>query len=330
MSVRARVRLCHLALLAGTLVAWSSATAECLFNLAQTPYHATTTSPQKTAAGSTSHFRTNVDLVLLNVTVLDRRQRAVSDLKAESFKVTEDKRLQAIRFFSTEDEPIALSIVLDASASMASQLEQAKNATRQLIANSNPQDEVHVIVVGDTPRIAVNSSESLDRFRDAMELIQADGQTALWDAMVLGVNELRRSTFQRKAMIVISDGGDNHSRASESELKSILEEADVEVYAIAMFNPYSTRKEEKMGPLQLDEMTSVTGGRVLSVHDEPGIIAAATQISHEMRDQYVIGYYPNSPTQRAKWYRIKIEITGLPTHEKFHLYARKGYYRSAE
>jgi Ca-activated chloride channel family protein len=115
-----------------------------------------------------------------------------------------------------------------------------------------------------------------------VDALQPDGFTALWDGMYLGITELKRSHYQRKAMVVISDGGDNHSRYTESELKSLLKEADVEVYAIGMFDKYAKRIEERIGPIQFDEVMSVTGGRVFSVHDSVELSRAVTQISHEL------------------------------------------------
>jgi Ca-activated chloride channel family protein len=143
--------------------------------------------------------------------------------------------------------------------------------------------------------------------------------------MYLGVKELKNSRYPRKAMVVISDGGDNHSRYTESELRSLLQEADVEVYAIGMFDRFATRLEEKRGPLQLEEVTSVTGGRVFSAHDAVELSRAATQISRELRNQYVLGYYPSNRRRDGKWRRLKVHLAGSASAASFRLYARKGY-----
>jgi Ca-activated chloride channel homolog len=163
-----------------------------------------------------------------------------------------------------------------------------------------------------------------------VDTLQPDGATALWDGMYLGIKELKNSRYQRKAMVVISDGGDNHSRYTESELRSLLKEADVEVYAIGMFDRYATRLEEKKGPLQLDEVTSVTGGRVLSVHDSVELSRAVTQISHELRNQYVLGYYPSKRSRDGQWRRLKVHLVGSVSQASFRLYAKKGYYAPTE
>jgi len=280
---------------------------------------------------STQHvLRTNVDLVLVNVTVLDQAGRAVTGLEPTNFAVVDDKNPQVVRYLSKVDEPISLVVVLDASASMAPKLQEARKAFTELVNTSNPQDDFALIVIGDTPRVALHFDDSASDIQMAVDALQPDGATALWDGMYLGIKELKNSRYQRKAMVVISDGGDNHSRYTESELKSLLEEADAEVYAIGMFDRYATRLEEKKGPLQLDEVTSVTGGRVFSAHDSAELSRAATQISHELRNQYVLGYYPSNRTRDGKWRKVKIRLAGPASQASYRLYAKKGYYAPTE
>lgn len=187
-----------------------------------------------------------------------------------------------------------------------------------------------MIIVRDEPWVAFYFDDSTSEIQGTVDAIQPDGSTALWDAMYLGIKELKNSHYQRKAMVVISDGGDNHSRYTESQLKALLKEADVEVYAIGLFDKYATRIEERKGPLELDEVTSVTGGRVFSVHDTVELSRAATQISHELRNQYVLGYYPSDHSRDGKWRKLKIRLTGSASQAKVRLYARKGYYAPTE
>ena len=275
-------------------------------------------------------LRANVDLVLVNVTVLDHANRAVTGLEATNFSVLDDKNPQMVRYLSNVDEPISLVVVLDASASMAPKIQEARKAFTELINTSNPQDDFGLIAVNDKPRVALHFDDPASVIQGAVDALQPDGYTALWDGLYLGIKELKNAHYQRRAMVVISDGGDNHSRYTESELKSLLEEADVEVYAIGMFDRYAQRPEEKKGPLQLDEVTSVTGGRVLSAHDSVELSRAVTQISYELRNQYVLGYYPSNRSRDGKWRRLKIRLTGSASQTKFRLYAKKGYYAPTE
>jgi len=274
--------------------------------------------------------RANVDLVLVNVTVLDQAGRSVKGLAATNFAVTDERNRQTVKYLSQEDEPISLVVVLDASASMAARIQEERNALSSLIKTSNPQDDFALIVVSDKPRVALHFDDSADDIATVSNTLQPDGATALWDGMYLGMHELKAAHHQRKAMVVISDGGDNHSRYTESELRSVLKEADAEVYAIGLFDRYATRIEEKKGPLQLDEVTSVTGGRVISVHDAAELSRAVTQISYELRNQYVLGYYPSDRSRDGKWRKLNIRLAGSASQTRLRLYARKGYYAPTE
>jgi Ca-activated chloride channel family protein len=274
--------------------------------------------------------RTNVDLILVNVTVLDHAGRSVTGLEPTSFAVLDDKNPQVVSYVSNVDEPISLVVVLDASASMASKLQEARKAFTELVNTSNPQDDFGLIIIGDKPRTVLHFHDSASDIQRTIDVLQPDGATALWDGMYLGINELKNSRYQRKAMVVISDGGDNHSRYTRSDLKSLLKEADVEAYAIGMFDPYAFRLEEKKGPLQLDEVTSVSGGRVFSVHNSVELSRAVTQISRELRNQYVLGYYPSHRSRDGKWRRLKVQLAGSASQAGFRLYAKKGYYAPTE
>ena len=170
---------------------------------------------------STQHIiRANVDLVLASVTVLDHSDRAVTGLDSANFTVLDDKNPQIVRYLSNVDEPISLVVVLDASASMAVKIQEARKALTELINSSNPQDDFSLVVVQNEPRLAFHPDDSTTEIDRTMAAIQPDGFTALWDGMYLGIKELQNARYRRKAMVVISDGGDNHSKYTQSQLKS--------------------------------------------------------------------------------------------------------------
>lgn len=282
-------------------------------------------------SGPTQHvLRSNVDLVLVDVTVLDRASRAVTGLGPTNFQVLDDKSPQVVRYLANVDEPISLVVVLDASASMTRKLKEERKAFTELVNTSNPQDEFGLVVVSDKPQVALHLDDSISEIQAVVDALHTEGATALWDGMYLGIQELKKAHYQRRAMVVISDGGDNHSRYTESELKSLLEEADVEMYAIGIFDSFVHTFEEKLGPSQLDELASVTGGRLFSLRDVRDLSRAATQISHELRNQYVLGYYPSNRQRDGKWRKLKVQLAGSASQSSFRLYAKKGYYAPTE
>ena len=275
-------------------------------------------------------FRSNVDLVLVNVTVLDHSNRAITGLRLTDFSLLEDKHPQPVQYFASTDQPLSLAIVLDASASMAPRIDQMRRAVIDLVRTANPLDDISLVIVGDKPQAVFHFGDPIDTLESRLEALHPDGQTALWDAMFLSVEEMERARYQRRAMIVISDGGDNQSRYTESELKSLLAEADVEVYALGMFDRFPRRNEERNGPRNLDELTSTSGGRLLSVHDASELTRSVTQINDELRNQYILGYLPTNHTHDGHWRKLKVSLNGNNQQGKFQLCSKKGYYASSQ
>jgi Ca-activated chloride channel family protein len=156
--------------------------------------------------------------------------------------------------------------------------------------------------------------------------MQPKGRTALMDAIYMGLHEMRKAHHEKKALLIISDGGDNHSRYTESEIKSMVKEADVQIYGIGIFDSAPTTPEERSGPITLSEITDVTGGRTFTIDNPNELADVATKIGIELRNQYVLGYRPTRPGRDGKWRKIKVKLNppkGLPP---LHVYAKTGYY----
>jgi Ca-activated chloride channel family protein len=274
-------------------------------------------------------LKTSVDLVLINVTVTDSHDRLIHDLKANDFSLVDGKEPQRIRYFSSEDAPISVAVILDTSGSMGNKIDQVCSAAIEFFRSSNPQDEFAVVSFADKPRLLAHFTDPLEDIESVLRPIQPGGPTALWDAMYVGLNAMRTARYGKKALLVISDGGDNYSHYTQSEIKSVLREADVQVYAIGIFESSPKTPEEKSGRWALDEVTGATGGRLFVAHDSNDLQRAVRQINDELRTHYVLGYVPDKSTRDGKWHKIKVAMNATKSR-KLRIYAKKGYYSPVE
>jgi Ca-activated chloride channel family protein len=284
-------------------------------------------------AANQSHisvFRARADLVLVPVTVTDQLGRLVTGLDKDSFQVYEGKEKQAIQTVSSEDSPVSLGILFDTSGSMIDKIERAREAVGELLATANPQDDVFLITFADTAELAANFTTSVEDIQSQLLSRQPQGSTALLDAIYFGISEMRQAKYARKALLIISDGGDNHSRYRERDIRSAVREADVLVYAIGIYDRDITTMEEQMGPALLSEVSEETGGQMFTVDNPKDMAGIAAKISLELRNQYVLGYQPVSPKYDGKWHKIKVKLSlpkGLPRCD---LHAKHGYYAPSE
>jgi Ca-activated chloride channel family protein len=271
----------------------------------------------------------DVNLVVVNVTVTDPYDRIVTGLDQNNFQVFDEKVEQKIEAFSTEDTPISVGLVFDTSGSMGDKIQKSKEAALQFFKTSNPQDEFMLIGFSDRPNLITGFTSKFENLQDRMLFVKSGGRTALLDAIYLGLSEMKKATTNRKALLVISDGGDNHSRYTEADIRKAVKESDVEIYAVGIFEPLASRSrtpEEASGPSLLAELSEVSGGRMFSVEDPGELPDIAEKISIELRNQYVIGYRPSNLVRDGRWRRIKVKLNpprGLPPLQ---VYARTGYY----
>ncbi len=275
-------------------------------------------------------LKVDVSLVLVPVTITDPMNRLVTGLDKENFSVFEGKDEQVIRHFSSEDAPISLGVVFDMSGSMSTKIERAREAVVEFFKTANPQDEFFMIAFADKPEQVSDFTQSVDDIQGKLVYTIPKGRTALLDAIYLGVNKMRQAKYPKKALLIISDGGDNHSRYTESEIKSQVKEADVLIYAIGIYDHYFATEEEKLGPQLLTDITDITGGRAFTIDNPNDLGDVATKIGIELRNQYVLGYRPQKPGHDGKWRKIKVKLNppkGLPP---LRVYAKTGYYAPTE
>jgi Ca-activated chloride channel family protein len=278
----------------------------------------------------TKPLRKDVDLVLVPVTITDPMNRLVTGLEKENFQLTDNGKPQEIRHFSSEDAPISLGVIFDVSGSMTDKIDKSRQAVVEFFRTANPQDEFFVITFSEKPELLADFTSSVEDIQSKLVYAMPKGRTALLDAIYLGMNRMRKAHYERKALLIISDGGDNHSRYTEGEIKSMVREADVQIYAIGLFDRDFKTPEEREGPALLNDVTDVTGGRTFVIDSPNELADVATKIGIELRNQYVLGYRPTDPTRNGKWRKIKVKLIpprGLPP---LHVYAKTGYYAPTE
>lgn len=294
---------------------------------------ATASAEDKELSGRPATIRVDTNLVLINVTVTDPLNRFVTGLEAEHFKLLEDKLEQKIATFASEDAPLSVGLVFDASGSMGSKLQKARLATAQFFKTANPEDEFFLVQFNDRPELVQPFTTNTEEIQNRLTFTQAKGRTALLDGVYMALNQMKKAKNTRKAILILSDGGDNSSRYTESEIKNLVREADVQIYAIGIFEPVSARSrsaEELSGPGLLNEMAEQTGGRHFPVENLNDLPDVAGKIGMELRNQYVIGYVPTNGNRDGKYRRVQVKLVqprGLPPLRPFW---RQGYYAPSQ
>jgi len=274
-------------------------------------------------------IRVDTTLVQINVTVTDPLNRFVTGLEKEHFRLFEDKIEQKIRDFSAEDAPLSIGLVFDTSGSMGPKLQKSRQAAVQFFKTANPEDEFFLVEFNDRPELVVPFTPDTEDIQNRLEFAQSKGKTALLDGVYMAMKQMKKARNPRKAILIISDGGDNSSRYTESEVKNAVREADVQIYSIGIFEPMAARgrtPEEMSGPALLGEITEQTGGRHFSVDNLADLPDVAAKIGIELHYQYVLGYTPKNTARDGKYRRIQVKLVktvGLPTLKAIF---RTGYY----
>ena len=284
-------------------------------------------------APRSGNIRVDTTLVLINVTVTDPLNRFVTGLEKEHFKLFEEKSEQTITQFSSEDAPLSVGLVFDTSGSMGNKLQKSRLAVTQFLKTANPEDEFFLVEFNDRPELVVPFTPNSEEIQNSLTFTQSKGRTALLDAIYLAMNHMKKARNPRKAILIISDGGDNSSRYTESEIKNAVREADVQIYAIGIFEPISARgrtAEEMGGPGLLSEVAEQTGGRHFPVENLNELPDVAAKIGIELRNQYVLGYNPKNSERDGKYRHVQVKLVqprGLPPLKAFF---RLGYYAPSQ
>jgi len=250
-------------------------------------------------------------------------------MEQDNFRVFEDKVEQEVSYFASFDAPLSVGLVFDASGSMGNKLTKSRQAAAQFFKTANPEDEFFLVQFNDRPQLTQSFTRNTEDIQSRLTFTQAKGRTALLDGIYLALQQLKKGKNPRKALLIISDGGDNSSRYTENEVSTLLRESDAQMYAMGIFEPVGSRgrtAEELSGPSLLNQLAEMTGGRHFAVDNLNDLPDIAAKIGIELRNQYVLGYVSKNQTRDGKYRRVTVKLKqprGMPPLKALH---RQGYY----
>jgi Ca-activated chloride channel homolog len=265
-------------------------------------------------------LRVNVQVILVPVTVTDAMNKPVQALSQERFRVLEDGVEQKITSFSQEEAPISMGLLFDTSNSMKNRLESSIEAMKLLFQTTMPGDEFFLVQFSDKAKLLSPFTPEPEQIFHKLGFVQAAGWTALLDSIAMGTNHMRNARNAGRVLLILSDGEDNNSRFTESEIRNMVVESDLRVYGLALLNR----------PRFLQKLAEQTGGDVLLVQNMSELPGAVERLSREIRSQYLIGYSSTNPERDAKYRKVKIELLLPPGTPSLHASWRRGYYAPGE
>jgi Ca-activated chloride channel family protein len=336
---RATGGLAHISTRALRLIIWVVGVSAVINAMAQDvkvslePRARPTASKPDAANRSDPSFRASGDLVLIPVMVTDSQDRLVTGLEKEHFKLFEDQAEQPITQFASEDAPVSVGLVFDCSGSMGDKLQKSRAAVAEFLKIANPEDEFSLVVFSDTARLVVPLTDRSGEIENRLAFMQSKGQTALLDAVYLAMHEMKHAQRSRKALLIISDGGDNSSRYTSSEIKKMVRETDVQIYSIGILEPLMQRSrtaEELAGPELLRNIAQQSGGRLFEVENLNELPDIASKIGMALRNQYLLGYAPAADKKDGKYHRIQVKMAQPKGIPPMRVSFRSGYFAPAQ
>jgi Ca-activated chloride channel family protein len=271
--------------------------------------------------------RVDVDLVEVPVTVTDPLNRTVIGLAKDCFTLLDNGRPQQIQFFSEEDSPLSIALVLDVSNSMTTKIIDEGQALGEFLKNAHPNDEYFAIAVSDQPIPLAGSGEDVETIQARLGSLKPSGYTALIDSVYLAIQRLQHARYRRRAILIISDGGDNNSRYSLRQIRNVAIESDVLIYAIRTVSPLPIlgALEAKLGNRVLATIAESTGGRTVSITASNNLPQAAAEISWELRHQYLLGYRPTDVPRDGQPHRVQVRVRNTLSNKQLQAHYRPAY-----
>jgi VWFA-related protein len=276
-------------------------------------------------------IRRDVDLVVLHTTVLDDKGDFVPDLKPDNFRVYEDKVEQKLSLFKREDVPVTMGLVIDNSGSMRSKRARVNAAALTFVKTSNPQDEVFVVNFNDEYYLDLDKDFTNDQkeLREALDRVDSRGSTAFYDALVGSLDHLKKGSRDKKVLLVITDGVDNASRKTFEYAVQAAQQSDAVIYAIGLFAE-DDKKEARHATKVLKTLTEATGGLAYFPKEVSEVEALCTKMAHDIRNQYVLAYYPTNTRRDGTFRSVQVQVTPPRGRSKMSVRTRTGYYAQRE
>jgi VWFA-related protein len=258
--------------------------------------------------GQEATFRADTRLVVLNVSVFDQAGKIVRDLGKSAFTVYENGDKQTLNVFRQDDVPISLGLIIDTSASMTNKRDRVASAALAMVKASNPQDEVFIINFNESAVLAKEFTNDIKDLEKALRDLDAKGETAMRDALLLGIEHLRHSAHRdKKVLLVVTDGEDNSSVETQAHLVQVAQQNDVIIYAIGLLGAEEAASAARARK-QLDELTEQTGGRSWFPNDVAEISNITPEIAHEIRNQYILAYTPTNLAADGSFRKIRVDL----------------------
>lgn len=284
-------------------------------------------SQDPSAAKQGSTIKVDVSLVVLHTTVLDDRQRFADGLKAENFRVLEDKVEQKLSLFKREDVPVSMGLVIDNSGSMRDKRPRVNEAAITLVEASNPQDEAFVVNFNDDFYLDLDKdfSSSVPELKDALERIDSRGSTALYDALIGSLDHLKKGRKDKKVLLVVTDGEDNTSHNSLEKAIREIQKTDTVIYTIGLLGEES-KKNAKHAKQALEQIAKASGGLAFFPENVEDVHTICEQVAHDIRNQYTLAYYPTNTKRDGTFRGVQVEVIPPRGRGKLVARTRNGYY----
>jgi Ca-activated chloride channel homolog len=260
------------------------------------------------AEDSDAIFTSDTRLVELHATVTDQKNQLITNLPESAFKVYENDVQQEIKVFRREDAPVSLGVIIDKSASMTPRRAQVAEAALKLVQASNKQDEVFIMTFNDKPALVQDFTHDVGKLESVLKKIDSTGATAMRDALLLGIDHMKRlATNDKKALLVVTDGEDNSSLTSHDRIVRAAQQAGVLIYAIGLLTD-ETERSAAVAKRDLDALTFATGGEVFYPKELSEVDAIAEHVAKDLRNQYTIAYNPTNQALDHTFRKIKVTV----------------------